>query len=117
MEPVNPEEEPVHKDCLPNFPLCIRCQTNKRSDPTNYCAHCLIYDQGMFDFGIKTQFFIMHVVSICYHCSGPTNGSPVHFLCLKHYAWCLRCLSERRDHPKLLCTDCEETNHEQGTGS
>lgn len=54
LEPVNSEEEPVHKNCLPHYPLCIRCLTNKRSDPSHYCAHCLIYDQGtcMFNFGI-----------------------------------------------------------------
>lgn len=47
VEQIKQEEEPVHTKCLPNFPLCIRCQINKRSDPSNYCKHCLMYDEGM----------------------------------------------------------------------
>ena len=47
VEPIKQEEEPVHTKCLPKYPLCIRCQINKRSDPSNYCKHCLMYDEGM----------------------------------------------------------------------
>ena len=59
VEPIKQEEEPVHTKCLPKYPLCIRCQINKRSDPSKYCKHCLMYDEGMCSSHLYYQLLLI----------------------------------------------------------
>ncbi|XP_019853640.1 PREDICTED: uncharacterized protein LOC109582979 [Amphimedon queenslandica] len=97
---INQEEEPVHRACLPNYPLCIRCLQNGKKDSSYYCEQCLEYEQ----------------VSICHYCSGETNGIPVHFSCLENYPWCLRCMTQKREGAKYLCKECKPENIEDVLG-
>ena len=47
IRPIKQEEEPVHKECLPNYTLCIRCLQNEKCGTSYYCAKCLIHEEGM----------------------------------------------------------------------